>query len=461
MAKDHYHRRTEYDPRTMTGRGLDWSRQPGQFKTYSDLESIELPGPTPTSNRPDKPDRIDKPARLGLNLVSNLLFHGNGVTLVRRGQAYRAAASAGALYPIEIYPALAGLPGLADGLYHYSPFDHSLTLIRPGRPAAWTGAGGPKAAFFLSALFYRSAWKYGDRALRYCLLDAGHVAENLILAGRAWGLRPRLEVNFRDREINRLLGLDRNREAALALIRLESDESAPWSGDWPGQTETSPFSDAFPRTPALTEAMAETEAVGPAGQPLDAGELGLSLAGPAIDLTGRSLDPAGLARMISGRRSRRNFVPVELDQEAAAGLSISLADHHPALVCGWLIQDVAGWADGFYLLENNRLGLARLGRLQPAMAAACLGQAWAANAGLQAVMLTNLDLAQRLGGPRSYRALMISAGRLGQRAYLAAEALGLGACGIGAFFDRQASAELGLNDDSSLIYLTCCGASKR
>lgn len=470
---DHYHRRTEYDPRTMIGRRLDWSRQPGQFKTYPDLQSVELPGPGPTPGRDDQSERAGRAARFDLNLLSGLLFHGGGVTLVRRGQPYRAAASAGALYPIEIYPAVAGLPGLADGLYHYSPFDHSLTLIRPGRPTAWAGADGPRAGLFLSAMFYRSAWKYGDRAFRYCLLDAGHVAENLILAGRAWGLRPQLAVDFRDREVNRLLGLNRNKETALALIDFIPNRSADradgepndwpdaWAEDWPGQTETSPFAEAFPPTPALTEALAETESTGPSGRPLDSAELGLHPGRPEFNLPDQPLGPIDLARMIPGRRSKRNFVPAELAPDKAVALAGVLNDHHPALVCGCLVQDVAGWTDGFYTLENGRLGLARPGRLQPALAAACLDQAWTANAGFQAAMLTNLDLAQRIGGPRSYRALMISAGRLGQRIYLAAEALGLGACGVGAFFDRPASDLLGLSEESSLVYLTCCGAPKR
>ena len=453
----------------MIGRRLDWSRQPGQFKTYPELQSVELPGPGPTPGRVEQAERAGRAARLDLKLMSGLLFHGGGVTLVRRGQPYRAAASAGALYPIEIYPALAGLPGLADGLYHYSPFDHSLTLIRPGRPTAWTGADGSRAVFFLSAMFYRSAWKYGDRALRYCLLDAGHVAENLILAGRAWGLRPRLEVDFRDREVNRLLGLDRSKEAALALIDFIPSRSADrtnerpddLTADWPGLTETSPFAEAFPPTPALAEALAETEATGPSGRPLDSAELGPRPGRPEYDLSDQPLGPVDLAQMIPGRRSKRNFIPAELAPDKAAALASALNDHHPALVCGCLVQDVADWTDGFYILEKGRLGLAQPGRLQPAMAAACLDQVWTANAGLQAAMLTNLDLARRIGGPRSYRALMISAGRLGQRIYLAAEALGLGACGVGAFFDRPASESIGLNEDSSLVYLICCGTTKR
>jgi nitroreductase len=56
---------------------------------------------------------------------------------------------------------------------------------------------------------------------------------------------------------------------------------------------------------------------------------------------------------------------------------------------------------------------------------------------------------------------MIEAGRLGQQAYLAAGALGLGACGIGAVYDREAADILGLPDDGVMFYLLGIGPVKK
>jgi nitroreductase len=55
---------------------------------------------------------------------------------------------------------------------------------------------------------------------------------------------------------------------------------------------------------------------------------------------------------------------------------------------------------------------------------------------------------------------MMHAGRMGERLYLAAEALGLGACGIGALYDHEAAEALGLNHESRLLYLVAVGAVK-
>ena len=71
-----------------------------------------------------------------------------------------------------------------------------------------------------------------------------------------------------------------------------------------------------------------------------------------------------------------------------------------------------------------------------------------------------LSAIEALWGPRAYRYAMISAGRLAHRIYLGATALGLGCCGIGAFYDRDASALLRLNHSSALLYMVAAGPIK-
>ena len=63
-------------------------------------------------------------------------------------------------------------------------------------------------------------------------------------------------------------------------------------------------------------------------------------------------------------------------------------------------------------------------------------------------------------GPRGYRYALLTAGRLGERLYLTATALGLGCCGIGAFYDQEAADLLGLNPDSKMLYLVAVGPVK-
>jgi SagB-type dehydrogenase family enzyme len=74
--------------------------------------------------------------------------------------------------------------------------------------------------------------------------------------------------------------------------------------------------------------------------------------------------------------------------------------------------------------------------------------------------MTNLRRLDQAWGSRGYRYAMMTAGRMGERLYLVAEALGLGCCGIGAFYDDEAAEALELNHESRLVYLVAVGAIK-
>jgi SagB-type dehydrogenase family enzyme len=94
------------------------------------------------------------------------------------------------------------------------------------------------------------------------------------------------------------------------------------------------------------------------------------------------------------------------------------------------------------------------------MTRVCLDQAWLVNAAVHFVFMTNLQTLDRLWGARGYRYAMMTAGMMGERLYLVAEAMGLGCCGIGAFYDAEAAELLSLNPDSRLLYLVAVGAVK-
>ena len=120
-------------------------------------------------------------------------------------------------------------------------------------------------------------------------------------------------------------------------------------------------------------------------------------------------------------------------------------------------------APGFHLLDTQagRLGLVLEGSLIEAMAAACLDQMWLKHAALHLLFMADLAAVDRCWGARGYRYAMIEAGRLGQQAYLAATAVGWGACGIGAIYDREAADLLDLTDSGALLYLVGVGPVKK
>ncbi len=120
--------------------------------------------------------------------ISQLLWAAQGVTDPR---GFRAAPSAGALYPLEVYLVL------PEGWYHYRPADHRLEVRGRGdlRRDLWMVGLNQEALLRAPALFVitgvvsRTAAKYGDRAERYVFLEAGHAAQNLLLQATALGLR--------------------------------------------------------------------------------------------------------------------------------------------------------------------------------------------------------------------------------------------------------------------------------
>jgi SagB-type dehydrogenase family enzyme len=119
-------------------------------------------------------------------------------------------------------------------------------------------------------------------------------------------------------------------------------------------------------------------------------------------------------------------------------------------------------ATGFYLLETSKraFGQVTSGSFTKMAAHICLDQAWLAQAAVHFLFFSNPDLLDRTWGARGYRYAMLTAGRMGERLYLAATALYLGCCGIGAFYDLEVAELLGLNPNSRLLYIVAVGPVK-
>jgi SagB-type dehydrogenase family enzyme len=157
---------------------------------------------------------------LGLDAVSTLLFCAAGTI---DGQYTRVCPSAGGLYPLEFYLLAFHVHGLSSGLYHYEVRGHSLAQVSPGdhRPQFLKAVFIPEAvelaaaAIILSGVFGRSKIKYGERAYRFVLLEAGHAMQNFCLAGTALGLGTCPIGGFVDDALNDLLDVDGIDEAAL------------------------------------------------------------------------------------------------------------------------------------------------------------------------------------------------------------------------------------------------------
>lgn len=207
------------------------------FKFYPGARAANLPrvAPDPGVERALAERRSIRRftgAALSLDQLTRLVSFAAGVTgtLDPTGggvvQPVRAAPSGGALYPVELYVLLSAVDGLEPGVYHYRVDRHAIEMLREGDPRARLSqqTSDPetftKAAvtFALTANFGRSHFKYGERAYRFSLLEAGHLCQNLLLMATSLGLGAVPVGGFLDDDLHDLLGVDGVDEAAIYLV---------------------------------------------------------------------------------------------------------------------------------------------------------------------------------------------------------------------------------------------------
>jgi SagB-type dehydrogenase family enzyme len=140
----------------------------------------------------------------------------------------RAYPSAGAMYPLELYVIVLSVHGHEPGLYHYSVHESSLSKIGAGDYRdrlsealfAEDLVRASSAVIVLSAVFHRSQIKYGERGYRMTLMEAGHLAQNMLLAATAQQVASVPIGGFIDDDLNEILGLDGIEESALYPLLL-------------------------------------------------------------------------------------------------------------------------------------------------------------------------------------------------------------------------------------------------
>jgi SagB-type dehydrogenase family enzyme len=251
-----YHERTKHHfHRFAASLGyLDWATQPDPFRRYEGAECVRLPLPPGGNPLPYWRLYVEGGGpRQPLTLEAISLFFRYALSLTawkcyrETTWSLRANPSSGNLHPTEGYavlPALEGL-GATPAVYHYAPREHALERRGILDDRAWTDrmAPFPKGSFLvgLSSVLWREAWKYGERAFRYCQHDVGHALGTLRIAAAALGWRLALLEDAGDASIASLLGLDRAEDFGKAereepeLLALVAAE--PWDGSASGWSE--------------------------------------------------------------------------------------------------------------------------------------------------------------------------------------------------------------------------------
>ena len=164
--------------------------------------------------------RVYEEASLTLEDVAQLLWAAQGITAEWGG---RAAPSAGATYPLEVYVIAGEVEGLQSGVYRYLPDSHSATLVKEGdlRAALSSAALGQEwvrtapASLVIAAAYGRTTGQYGERGERYVHMEVGHVGQNVYLQAAALALGTVMVGAFDDAEVKELLETD---EEPLAIM---------------------------------------------------------------------------------------------------------------------------------------------------------------------------------------------------------------------------------------------------
>lgn len=153
---------------------------------------------------------------LSLSQLAQVLWAAQGIT---SAHGLRAAPSAGATYPLEVYVFVGkgGVEGLEEGIYHYNVEGHSLHLHKGGDLRGQLSIAALDEEFIaqapvdivICALYERTSGHYGRRAERYVHMEVGHVGENIHLQAAALGLAVVMVGAFYDEEVSRVMELEK------------------------------------------------------------------------------------------------------------------------------------------------------------------------------------------------------------------------------------------------------------
>ena len=499
-----YHELTKYSEQELlrNQRSLDFARKPPVWKTFPPEDARVslvpwLPFPKdPFTGRPLETIPLADDGGVGLPEISRLLFFTYGMTAAVRYpnevHLLRAAPSAGALYPTEIYVATRGVPGLVDGVHDYQVKDHSLVTMWEGdfwqdfkRDAYGHEAiDASRVLILFSGVFERSAWRYHERAYRRVLLDTGHALGNLMAFAPEDDLLVYPISGFCDAALNGLLFLDQEEEGMLMVCAVARPSDLAGTSVRRSSVCPSPMtrvSLADVDEHRLIQRLHDASAIPPGdafseGRLPDDTPLSLLCEGAAETVLGTDVPTFHVPKAILSRRSTRAYSGGTMDRKTLAGILAygyevavppeGLEDaglprvFDPCLIETYVIvhgvEDVMSGAYA-YVPRTGTLRLIRAGDFRGRAQHFCLGQELGSTASAVVIHASDLPRAIEKYGERAYRYLHLDAGHLGQRMNVAATALGAGASGIGGFFDDEVNALLGLPLDKIVVYITTLG----
>ncbi|MFD3002857.1 SagB/ThcOx family dehydrogenase [Pontibacter toksunensis] len=202
---------------------------------YQGFPSIKLPNQFTRVNRPlaevmlsRRSARVFSGEPISISDLSALLFYSAGVTK-KEIDSYgiewglRCAPSGGALYPVDVFCISINVGDAEKGLYAYDPKEHCLKFLKQGlftnqiADATYLTetVKGAAVCILMAINFPRTKFKYGERSYRFALLEAGHIAQNMLLVATSLGIGALPLGGYVDDQINALVGVDGYEQAVV------------------------------------------------------------------------------------------------------------------------------------------------------------------------------------------------------------------------------------------------------
>jgi SagB-type dehydrogenase family enzyme len=476
MTWREYHEATKHSVQSLrqTPHALDWANMPDPFRHYEGVPLLDLPADPPIPEIPAL-DVLNgatgwTPAGDGPTFLSQLLFYSAAISASKRvpstGDRYalRVNPSSGNLHPTEFHFLTRGLKDWPDGLYHYRPSAHMAEQrALGGLEMELTDSSAP-IIFVLTSIAWREAWKYRDRAYRYCLHDIGHAWQALALAARAIGCDSFAAGDFPDDQVAQCCRPHEDewpmlivelRGASIPVREPDARETVWYGGH---ANRLSKERTGYPRIDEIHGATKLIERTRPGISPAEPASTGFG----EIKLPSPASSTRTFGEVVRMRRSALDFRGgtqsmslTQLSAILAAATQPFFADFAGTRFIQLYLyaHRVDGLQAGVYRLWPDRAELEQIsdGDERVAAAGLSLGQDLAGNACVAFSMIGDLERAARAYGDRGYRYVHFEAGAIGHRMYLAAEALGLGATGIGAFYDEEVHRYLGLAPEQGQV----------
>jgi hypothetical protein len=422
------------DPRAVQFEPNDLERLPWFYKRYAqELPRVPLPRELPSTEASTVEvlaGTAEVPGReLDLARLGRLLYLAAGVvrtTTHRYGVwLFRAAGSAGARFPIELYVSVPEGSALPPGVHWCDPQDHALVQVGPP-------PGGGAVTVVSTGVPWRTGWRYRERGYRHIYWDSGTMLSQLLAAAVSAGIGARLYTRFPDEQVTALVGADGVHEWPVAVVALGEGEPAlePSGAAAAGEVDADPVE--FPL---------ETEAQR-AG---DRGELGAPWrTGAPVDAPLREAPPVEtvvLTRSSQRRMDASRGLPGDVLRTAFEAATRGIDVPHRVVV-----NDVDGFEPGVYRWPE----LARGGNLREELYRVGLDQGLPRDAAFVVIGVTDVSSLD----DREYREAQLAAGLVEGRLHLLAYALGASASGM-TFLDSEVPGLL--EEEVDTLLFTCVG----